>query len=349
MAKMARKVMSALTLAELVSRYCCWRFDLDEGTKYLYSRAVDSFEIWLGRETGHNKTRARRLGTWSVPATLKAATLRDLSDSNVCAWLAARSKVASKATLKRERNDLVRLWKWAAMNGWCRGPVDIPGIKLPRKVPRAYSVDQIALCIRICSEMSGLIPGTNIPRRDWWVALLLLIFDTGVRIGAALAVDRAELCLDRSFVVLSDVTAKTDCEQMLWLRSQTCAALRRLMSHSLGPNRNGPATGKLFPLVRSRSTVFAQFRRIRAKAGFPKERSGFHKIRKSHATYITATCGVESAARQLGHSTTAMTWSRYVDPMLLAENQPHAVDALPRIVVPGLSASGVSERQLVLF
>ena len=299
MGKTSRNAKSLITLEELAARYCSYHFSLSVGSKYLLRRAVASFETSL---------------TKNQPATLKS-----LTDEQVCSWLSSRSKLASKQTVKRERGDLLRMWRWAAKQGWCRPPGEIPSVKLARTVPRAWSANQIALCIRICSEMRGTISGTKIPLSEWWIALLLFIFDTGSRIGAALSVDlTTELCLDRCCVVLSELSAKTDSEQILCLSLQTCKAIQRLL-HKIQECSVGRATGKLFPWVTDRSRVFAGFRKIRAEAGFPKRREGFHRIRKSHATYITAACGIETASRQMGHTTTAMTLAKYVDPILLSE------------------------------
>lgn len=154
-----------------------------------------------------------------------------------------------------------------------------------------------------------------------------------------MAVRRIEVCWDRCSVSLTADAAKTDFEQIVYVTARTRDLLRRVMKFS-------PESEMLFPFPLTRAALYRTLRVVRAKAGMPARREGFHKIRSLTCTILTARLGIEAAAYQLGHTNTQVTRNHYVDRAMLAEflSSARAVDALPALAI-----SAASERQRLLF
>ena len=70
--------------------------------------------------------------------------VESLCDELVLPWLNARLKQVSPRTVKRERGDLLTVWRWANRKGHCpTGPIDIPHIRCVRKLPAYWRVDEL--------------------------------------------------------------------------------------------------------------------------------------------------------------------------------------------------------------
>lgn len=245
--------------------------------------------------------------------------------SSLCAalvvpWLKSRLSEVARKTVKRERGDVLTLWKSAHETGHCPNPLTpVPAIKVPQKQPVAYTPEQSQQIFTAATLLEGKLPTLKIKRSDWWLSLLLTLYDTGSRPGAVLRLTPKHIDLDRLTVRMPCETAKTGLEQIVRISEQTAEALGRHYQ---------PGRKLLFPWPFSYRHFHTEYKRLLDFAAVPTDR--YHMAyawRRTTATQTARVLGVSVAARQLGHASEAMT-KRYIDPTLLGESC--AVDVLPR-------------------
>lgn len=161
----------------------------------------------------------------------------------------------------------------------------------------------------------------------FWRALILVIYDTGSRISAVMALRPADLDWRNRTVTLRAGTKKDRKCQVIGLDEQTFEALKAVYD---------PQRPYLFPWPyghekRDWRTLRNRYKEILRRAGLPDDRIRlFHCIRRTTATELTiASEGDLSVARkQLGHSAESVT-ERYIDRRRLDETQRNA-RLLPR-------------------
>ncbi len=288
--------MNLFTYVETV--YVPGRLNLSEGTIEQYLHMARSFQRFFPEP---------------VP-------VESLSDDLVLSWLQARLKQVAPRTVKRERGDLLTIWRWAHRKGHCpTTPIDIPTIKCVRRLPAYWNVDELARLIVACRSLRGTMRDLTIKRSAWWSSLMLFLYDTGCRLSAALAVTPGELDLAGRCVVLNGDVAKTGVEQSIKLSDQTIAAVA---GHYQSDRE------RVWPYPYVKRQLWYQFKKIIEAADLPSDRYRmFHCMRRTTATLTAAHSSIDVARRQLGHTSEAMT-QRYVNESALPIIQ--AVDVLPR-------------------
>ena len=131
---------------------------------------------------------AGTLGQYRIAITLfdrwhgQPVLLSDLSDDLLLRFLHQYSQSVSMATVNGKRRFLLAVWRFAAEKGLCSGPGKIPRAKEHPALPEAWKKDDVELIFAVSRSLSGTI--AEHPARHWWTSLLLVIFDTGGRIGA---------------------------------------------------------------------------------------------------------------------------------------------------------------------
>ena len=167
----------------------------------------------------------------------------------------------------------------------------------------------------------------DIPQRDWWLSLLLFIYDTATRISATLALRSKDVDVVRRHVILVPDNAKTDLCQIVGFSEQTREAIAR----HYDADRDF-----VWPYPYNSRSIWVHFKLLLAAAGQPTgRRNCFHKIRRTSATMIATCISLEAARQQLGHTTPEMTKSTYVDPRQMGQN---IADMLPRPKLEGGAA-----------
>lgn len=233
-------------------------------------------------------------------------TPAELSEDLFLRWIMHRLDTASRSTAKRDRSNLLTLWRFAHRKGLCPTPApdDTESIRLPKRIPRAWTMDELGKLVAACRAVKGWMPGLGIRRCHWWTSLILFLYDSGSRIGAALNVRTNDVSLIDRHVLLRAESAKTGVEQLCDLSDETCAELAEHFD---------PAREYLFPWPRKRSQLFVASKRLHKLAGVDASRGvGFHRIRKTTATQTVIAVGWEQARVALGHAAESMT-KVYVD------------------------------------
>lgn len=257
----------------------------------------------------------------------RPATLDDLSDDltqDLLAWFVSRGRTARGAN--KIRSNLHTLWSFACKNGWLSRWPDSKPLVEPKRIPTAWSPEQL----RALHEAVSCLPGTilGIPRNLWWTTLHAVIWDTAERIGAVMQLTWDTVDLDKRRVTFLAETRKNKREDLQHqLHPDTVALLKRLK-----------ATGyaRVFPWNRHPLHLWAAYKRILRKAGLPHDRKhSFHCMRKSSASYFEAAGG--NATGLLGHSSRDVTTKHYLDRAITEGDKISPPDVLPRMgeaVVP---------------
>jgi integrase len=231
-------------------------------------------------------------------------------------WLLARGLSPATANTRRRGINTLRLWAWR--QGFVDAPPRwVPRLREPHRVPAAWTVEEISALLRTARRWPGRI-GEH-AAADWWYALILCIYWTGVRIGDVMAARAGSV--DWRAGVWTCLATKTGHEQRYRLHPTCLAALCKL--------RQPDAQRPLFFWPYSYGHLFVAFRAIVCHAGVRYDgqpRQLFHRLRRTCLSYCWA-IDPALAQRQAGHFSAATTWRFYVDPTLTGERS--AADVLP--------------------
>src|SRR5690606_5123646 len=119
-----------------------------------------------------------------------ARPVTDLTNVAVCAALADRLKEGrSPYTANKMLRHLRALANFAHELGVLEKPLTCRALPVRRSSPRAWTVEEIGRLLRAASNRSGATEG--IRARVWWSALVLALYETGVRIRGLMSVRRA--------------------------------------------------------------------------------------------------------------------------------------------------------------
>jgi integrase len=274
---------------------------------------------------------ADRLGlSDSHRADVRSVALRCARDSGHCngslpsppevaAWLqAALDRGRSPACVARYRRILAALWRWGAERGFAF-PVALPTVKQPLRLPEAWTVAEVNRLLCQAARQAGHVGPHD--AADWWLALILVVYWTGARIGSILAAAPEDW--DSAAALLSLRQTKNGRAAVYRLHVQAADALSRIVTRD---------AARLFVWPHSRWNLFRRFRQIVEAAGVPcptHKRFGlFHRLRRTTISYCWA-ADPGLAQRQADHSSSEITRRHYVDPRIVIANSRSAADVLP--------------------
>lgn len=229
---------------------------------------------------------------------------RDLANQFVD-WLKVRP--ISPTTMHTRRRRFSTLWRAAYDCGMC--PVFGPfrRIKVPKKSPKAWSID----CIRfLLSEVSkDDSPWTNgIDSATYWGSLISAAWDTGMRLGDLLSLKINDIEVDHKsgFGSLHHICSKVQKEQISVINPGT-------MKLILKCSRMGRETEFIWPLRLDRRQFYRDAKSRFKAAGL---NGTFRFIRRSAVTHAESLCA-GMGQRLAGHSDGRVTRESYIDPTLL--------------------------------
>lgn len=292
------------TLAEFfASTYRLHRLALPhDGTISKYRAAINSAKTIVGREP----------------------RLDDLSDDLVARCVnASLAKGNSPSTANDVRAKLNALWCYAAKRRMVDDFPTLPKLKEYRRVPTAWTREQLAALFAACASTPGEIEG--IPANRWWVNLHAVLWDSGARIGAVVAIQRGRKPKGLEWQHV-DLAARA-----LWLQAenqkQKADQAHRLHADTVAGLRYQVPKGRwVFPWPKCEATLYKSYRSVLERAGLPTtRRDKFHRMRRSVASWYEASGG--NSTRLLGHSARKVTMN-YLDPLITRTD--HACDRLFR-------------------
>jgi integrase len=254
-------------------------------TLVLFRYTLKQFGLYLGREP-----------------TLD--DLQDLTLGNYLQYLIDLKR--AKASVNKERRQLVAIWNFAARRRYVGQFPEIPPVPEPERIPKAWTtgdLQRIAAACRTAGQFTALGTYEGIPAADWWLALHAVLWDTGERIKAILQLQWTDLSGDW-LTVPAEYRKGSKRPMQFKLRLETVELLEAIRRPS----------GEIFPWPFSATYVYFVYKKILKTAGVEYDRqSKFHRMRRSVASHIAAAGGNPSLA--LGHSNPATT-ARYLDPKI---------------------------------
>lgn len=234
--------------------------------------------------------------------------LTDLEEDTVCrflAWLAARQ---SAVTANKYIEKLSAVWRYANRRGEVSTWPELPKLRQPRRVPEAWSLDQVGVLLSTCRLQTGQVAG--VPAEGWWFALCVTLYYTGVRIGALLALRFSDVNFAAGTVTFRAETQKNFSDQKF--------SLPHLVLESLAAIEF-PQRELVFPWPRSPNLLWGYYEKILDQAKLPNDRrSKFHRLRRTSASHLAAAGG--NATQHLGHSGPGVT-KAYLDPEILGDSK----------------------------
>lgn len=243
-------------------------------------KAVRSFERFLGR-----------LANW-----------RDLTDQSVNGWIVHElDRGLSPYTVKSRRGDLLRLWRYAVDAGLTSiAPARVRVVKCPELIPHAFLTDELKALTKAAKRMRGEYHKVGIPRRLWWGSFLRAQYDTALRLGDLLRLEKSQIGHD-GYVLL--VQHKTGHRHRVQFRPSTLALIEKCWAAQ--PDRR-----LIWPMFCTRENFSRAFNRLRELAGLPQGTSKW--IRRSSASYVEeAYPGM--ASHHLGHRSPDQARRHYLD------------------------------------
>ena len=255
----------------------------------------------------------------------RSPVLSDLLDrelAKLAGWLLSRGR--SAATVNKTLRHLRALWRFAHAERFVESLPRTSNVPEPKRVPVAWTVDEIGRLLRGCDGESGKIG--PLPARRFWRALILFTYDTGVRKNATLHLTPVHVELTRRTALIPAELQKQRTDQIVRYSAECAKILSEILS--VAPDRRW-----LFPWPYDRfagrtwCALDRRFKRICKRAGLDTMHGLFHRLRRSRATYGELVAP-GSATRDLGHSARWLTERHYIDPRLLPPSD--VVDRLPR-------------------
>lgn len=243
-----------------------------------------------------------------------APTLEDLRPLPVQAFIAHRRAQVSTATARKDRTHIVALWGYAAKRRLVEEFPTIPPLRAPARIPRAYKVDDVSKLLRTALDHPGAIHG--LPASIYFASMLRLAWETAERIGAIRQLRWREVDLDERAVVFLAESRKGATRDIRRVISEPLAGWLRQIRRK--------DADLVFPWDRHPTSLWYELKKIAAVAGVTAR--GFHGLRKSAASYVTAAGG--DATRLLDHSNPTITRDHYLDESI-AKPKETALDFLP--------------------
>jgi integrase len=245
--------------------------------------------------------------------------LCDLSKELLNVWIIYRTKAASARTAHKNRGDLLCLWRLAYEHELIEFlPRGVRRVKYTRRVPRAWTAEQFRTVLAAAEKLSGVyVFNPELPfkqgalaRSLWWSAFIRTAYDTGLRRGDLLMLQRGQIGDDGKLIVY---IGKTRMEHCCQVRPETLAAIDATYP---------PVRERIFEFPKSYKCLWKHWEQILGIAGLPCNReNGIHCLRRTSASHLER-IAPKTSGRHLGHLTPGMAEAHYIDPRIAGEGRP---------------------------
>jgi integrase/recombinase XerC len=229
----------------------------------------------------------------------RLADLSALAAADFRAWLARRAAEVKRSSSARGLSVLRTFFRFLDRRGHLHNPAlaSLRTPKLPKPVPKALSVDEAESALATVAELSD---EDWIGKRD--VALLMLLYGCGLRIGEALSIARADAPVKPGTTTIAGKGGKTRLVPVLPAVAEAVRAYLAACPCREGPLFVGARGGALHPRI-----VQGRMAKLRALLGLP-EGATPHALRHSFATHLLAGGGDLRAIQELlGHASLSTT------------------------------------------
>jgi integrase len=184
-------------------------------------------------------------------------------------WL--RVQDLAQETKRSRRRGLLTLLQYAFDQGYLTDPLyRIKKIQVPRRMPRAWSIVQVQTLLETVEELDRP-PICRIPAWLWWSSLVCTGWDTGLRLGDLLSLERDWI---DQYGILRIVQSKTQREHIAQVNPSTMELISEM--------RKLTASKLVWPMDYPRRKFFSEFRDIVREAGLT---GTFRYIRRGAVTH----------------------------------------------------------------
>lgn len=261
--------------------------------------------------------------------------LADLNDDTIVMLMRHLKQKGLAATTINERSGrLGALWTWMAKRDRSMPFPTFAKLPEPKRTPRAWTRDDLAKLLTACRAATGWMPN-GVRRSVWWTALHLFLWDSGERIGAALALRWEWIDFATGLVSIPAEERKGGDKDATYKLHETTLAWIK----ALRPIHPELVFGGSITV----SSIYGAYKHLRRKAGLPADsKSAFHRMRRSVASHLHA--AGHNATDALMHSSAQLTRDAYLDPAIIGGVRPADVlfrpnghDNLPPPVDPDVA------------
>ncbi len=268
-------------------------------------KLLELFELYVRKRLRVASPHTIRLYRHSIAAfevTLKReATTDDLVDDNLDDHMARIvSSGLAVATANKDYAQITAIWRFGNRNRLVDTWPNVRPYPEPERVPLGWLPSDLNKLFEAIATEEGSICAA--PASLWWRTLILVLLDSGERIGAIRKLTRESLQGNCLLVVAEHRKRKTR-DKLFELSPVTLDNLKLLlMAHRCS---------HLFPWDRCETYVYNRYKKILARAGLSVDsKSKFHRLRKTVASAVKNQGGDATAA--MDHAT-AKTTQRYLD------------------------------------
>lgn len=235
--------------------------------------------------------------------------LEDAEPEDVRSYLEAMDRQGlSAATAARRLSSLRQFYKFLYAEGLSRRnpAATIESPRRRHKLPRTLSEEQVTRLLEAAHERARTRPGLKSLRL---VALLEMLYATGLRISELLTLTKVAVAGDRDFLM---VRGKGGRERMVPLSGPARQAIGEYLA--VLKDEEWAEGSYLFPSPRtkgghlSRVRLFQLIREVAIAAGMAPERISAHVLRHAFATHLLANgADLRAVQMMLGHADISTT------------------------------------------
>jgi integrase len=223
----------------------------------------------------------------------------------------------SPVTVNKYRAMLFAIWRHAAEEGLVKRGPRMRKLRQPKNSPDAWSLPELRSIFEAAGNYCPDAWYGPVPKNLWWVAALLVVYETAIRRRSLLAIRPENIELHDGTLYVAGEDMKDGDGQEYQLSRGAVQAL----GHIWAPRRKFIFRCDLSVTEQTfANRVERDFKKILVAAGVARSRRRgltlWHKLRRSTATAIAASEGIAAATTLLGHSTEVVT-TKYIDKSLL--------------------------------
>lgn len=212
-------------------------------------------------------------------------TTENLTDGVVSAWLAGLT--GAPATRAEHRTHILSIWRFAARRGYCEPPGEVRRERPPEPQPDAWTPEEVGRLLAACERLG--------PEGDYLRVEIAAAYESGIRKSDLHGLRRDQI----GETVTGYRMSKTGfCHEPQLSPATVAAILARPGEHPLACPW-GP---------RKYRRLWARLRELAGVSG----RGGCQRLRRTGATWVAVTQGLDAARSYLGHRSPEMV-THYVD------------------------------------
>ncbi len=224
----------------------------------------------------------------------RPADTTDFVAATVSAWVRwMQAGEWAAATVAGHRARLLILWRWAHGRGWA-GPLgEVRAAPRPEPMPEAWTLDEVRQLLGAVDQVTVTVRGRWMPA--YLRALVLAAYESGLRRGDLWSLDRDSIYPDGTIQIRQHKTGRVHVPRLTVRTAEL--VLAEPGQHPLA----WPGNPREFYTVWGRVLAVACVRP-----------GALHRLRKTGATYVAVSDGLDAAREFLGHRTPEMVF-HYVD------------------------------------